>query len=128
MMTSSEFEQKVMKELRKIPDARIHFQRNSATGGDADMTLFLTGDDPVVMDRTARQVLNEMRTLPTLRDPRINGDLQQPEIVIRPRLDLAARSASRWRASARPSASQRWETSRRTSPNSPWPTGRSRSA
>jgi multidrug efflux pump subunit AcrB len=28
--------------------------------------------------------------LPELRDPRINGDLQRPEILIRPRLDLAA--------------------------------------
>jgi hydrophobe/amphiphile efflux-1 (HAE1) family protein len=88
--TSSEFEDKVMTELRRIPDARIHFQRQSASGGDADMTLFLTGDDPVLLDHTAGQVLNEMRTLHTLRDPRINGDPQQPEIVIRPRLDLAA--------------------------------------
>jgi hydrophobe/amphiphile efflux-1 (HAE1) family protein len=88
--TSSEFEDKVMRELRRIPDARIHFQRNSASGGDADLSLFLTGEDPVLMDRTAGQVLNEMRTLPTLRDPRISADLQQPEIVIRPRLDLAA--------------------------------------
>jgi hydrophobe/amphiphile efflux-1 (HAE1) family protein len=88
--TSSEFEDKVMKELRRIPDARIHFQRNSASGGDADLSLFLTGEDPVLMDHTAGQVLNQMRTLPTLRDPRINADLQQPEIVIRPRLDLAA--------------------------------------
>ncbi len=88
--TSSQFEDKVMKELRLIPDARIHFQVNSASGGDADLTLFLTGEDLVLMDRTAGQVLTEMRTLPMLRDPRINGDLQQPEIVIRPRLDLAA--------------------------------------
>jgi multidrug efflux pump subunit AcrB len=88
--TSSEFEKKVMDELRRIPDARIHFQVQSASGGDADLTLYLTGDDPVLLDRSAGQVLNEMRTLTTLRDPRINGDLQQPEIVIRPRLDLAA--------------------------------------
>ena len=29
-------------------------------------------------------------TLPILRDARINGDMQRPEIVIRPHLDLAA--------------------------------------
>ncbi len=88
--TSSEFQDKVMRELRLIPDAHIHFQRNSASGGDADLTLFLTGEDPVLMDATAGKVLSEMRTVPTLRDPRINADLQQPEIVIRPRLDLAS--------------------------------------
>ena len=89
-VTSSEIEDRMMTELRRIPDARIHFQRQSASGGNADMTLFLTGDGPVLLDHTAGQVLNEMRTLHTLRDPRINGDPQQPEIVIRPRLDLAA--------------------------------------
>ena len=88
--TSAEFEKKVMKELRLIPDARIHFQVQSASGGDADLTLYLTGDDPALLDRSAGQLLNDMRTLHTLRDPRINGDLQQPEILIRPRLDLAA--------------------------------------
>ena len=31
-----------------------------------------------------------MRRLPELRAPRINGDLQRPEITIKPRLDLAA--------------------------------------
>ena len=31
-----------------------------------------------------------MQTLPQLREARINGDLQRPEIVIQPRLDLAA--------------------------------------
>ena len=43
-----------------------------------------------LVDRTARQVVDEMRALRMLREPRINGDLPRPEIVIRPRLDLAA--------------------------------------
>jgi multidrug efflux pump subunit AcrB len=66
------------------------FQKQSGSGGSRDLTIFLTGDDPTLVERTAQQALNEMRTLPQLTDPRINGDLQRPEIVIRPRLDLAA--------------------------------------
>ncbi len=31
-----------------------------------------------------------MRRLPEIRAPRINGELQRPEITIKPRLDLAA--------------------------------------
>lgn len=88
-VTTKEFEQRVIKELRSIPDARISFQ-NQNVGGGRDVTIYLTGDDRALVERTAEKVVAEMRTAPGLVDPRINGDLQRPEIVIRPRLDLAA--------------------------------------
>src|SRR6202012_1119489 len=37
-----------------------------------------------------RQMLSEMRGLKEIRSPRINGDMPRPEIVVHPRLDLAA--------------------------------------
>jgi multidrug efflux pump subunit AcrB len=89
-LTSPEFEQDVMKELRRIPDARISFQNQNGAGGDADLQLYLTGDDPAQLDRVSQQVLHEMRGLSILRDPRISGDMPQPEVLIKPRLDLAA--------------------------------------
>ncbi|HTY49146.1 MAG TPA: efflux RND transporter permease subunit [Steroidobacteraceae bacterium] len=89
-LTSPQFEDEMMKQLRQIPDARISFQKQNGAGGDADLEIFLTGDDPELLQQTAQRVLTEMRTLPSLRDPRINGEMQQPEIIIRPRLDLAA--------------------------------------
>src|SRR4029453_779240 len=90
-VTQQQFEDRVIKELRRIPDARINFQKTSGGGGyGRDITIYLTGDDPALVDRTARQVVEEMRTLKELRDPRINGDLPRPEVIIRPRLDLAA--------------------------------------
>ena len=52
--------------------------------------MFITGEDSDLVQRTADTLVEQMRTLPELRDPRINGDLPRPEIVIRPRLDLAA--------------------------------------
>ncbi len=55
-----------------------------------DLTFYLTGDDPPLVEATAAKVISEMQTLPQLREPRINGDLQRPEIVIHPRFDLAA--------------------------------------
>jgi hydrophobe/amphiphile efflux-1 (HAE1) family protein len=84
------FEKDVMRTLRRIPDARMSFQKQSGSGGSRDLTIFLTGDDSALVERTAQQALNQMRTLPELTEPRINGDLQRPEIVIKPRLDLAA--------------------------------------
>ncbi|HSY07506.1 MAG TPA: efflux RND transporter permease subunit [Steroidobacteraceae bacterium] len=90
-LTQRQFESKVITELRTIADARIDFQNNGAGGGGGrDIGLYLTGDDGPLVQRTAQQIITEMRTLHSLRDPRINGDLPRPEIVIRPRLDLAA--------------------------------------
>ena len=89
-ITQQEWEDRVLKELRRIPDARINFQKQSGGGYGRDITIYLTGDDPALVDRTARKVVEEMRTLKELREPRINGDLPRPEIIIRPRLDLAA--------------------------------------
>jgi hydrophobe/amphiphile efflux-1 (HAE1) family protein len=89
-VTQKQWEDKVITELRRIPDARINFQHGGGGGYGRDITIYLTGDDPALVDRTARQVVEEMRTLKELREPRINGDLPRPEIIIRPRLDLAA--------------------------------------
>ena len=88
-VTQRDWERRVLRELRQIPDARINFQSN-ASGMGRDITIFLTGDDSALVERTAHQLVDQMRTVPGLREPRINGDLQRPEIVIKPRLDLAA--------------------------------------
>ena len=87
--TQQEWERRVLVELKTIPDARIHFEKQSGSGG-RDLTLYVVGDQPDVVQSSARKVVAEMRQMPILRDPRINGDMQRPEIVIRPHLDLAA--------------------------------------
>jgi multidrug efflux pump subunit AcrB len=89
-ITQKEWEDRVIQELKTIPDAQVHFQKNG-NGLGRDITLYITGDDPPAVESTAQKVVDEMRTLPTLRGARINGDIQRPEILIKPRLDLAAR-------------------------------------
>ena len=88
-LSQKQFEALVTKELRVIPDARVTFQSQS-DGGGRDLTLFVVGSDPELVDRTARTAIEQMRTLKELRDPRINGDMARPELVIHPRLDVAA--------------------------------------
>ncbi len=88
-LTQSEWEAQLIRKLRAVPDARISFQ-SQHSGLGRDITLYLTGEDSAAVQRTAEQLIDEMRQLPELRDPRIDGDLPRPEIVIRPRLDLAA--------------------------------------
>jgi len=50
----------------------------------------LGGDDPVLLYDTARKIVGEMERLPELVAPRVDGDLQRPEITITPHFDLAA--------------------------------------
>jgi multidrug efflux pump subunit AcrB len=88
-VTQKEWELRTLRELKTIPDARINFQKQSGALG-RDIAIYITGDVPDLVQSTAERLVAEMRELPILRDPRINGDMQRPEIVIRPHLDLAA--------------------------------------
>ena len=56
----------------------------------ATSCCYLGGDDPVKLVATANQIAKEMATIPGLRAPRVGGDLVRPEILIKPRFDLAA--------------------------------------
>jgi hydrophobe/amphiphile efflux-1 (HAE1) family protein len=87
-VTQKEWELRVLNDLQTIPDAQIHFNKNSGNG--RDVNIYITGDDPPLVQKTAEQVVEEMRAMPELRNARINGDMQRPEILIKPRFDLAA--------------------------------------
>jgi multidrug efflux pump subunit AcrB len=87
--TSVEFERDVATELAKIADARVNFQSQSG-GFGRDLTIMLAGDDPVKLQQSATALVEQMRKSPLIRDPRIDGDIQRPELIIRPRLDIAA--------------------------------------
>lgn len=88
-MSTKDFEQMMAPKFEAIPDARINFQSQNG-GFGRDITLILAGDDPALLDTTARKVIEELKGIKGLRDPRINGDLRRPEIIIRPNFDLAA--------------------------------------
>jgi len=88
---SIDFERSLAPELAKIPDARVSFRSNNGWGGSGrDLTVTLGGDDPALLTATAVKIVEQMGKLPSLVAPRITGDLKRPEIVISPRMDLAA--------------------------------------
>ncbi|WP_295494741.1 efflux RND transporter permease subunit [Sphingorhabdus sp. EL138] len=92
--TSQKFEEDLTPLLTKIADARVTFQVNGP-GGDGggsgrDVSVMLSGSDPEMLDRTAATLVEQMKTLPELRAPRISADLQRPELIIKPRNDLAS--------------------------------------
>jgi multidrug efflux pump subunit AcrB len=86
---STEFERAVTPLLQQIPDARINFESQGGNGG-RDIQIQLASDDPVQLNAGAMKVVEEMKRLPGIRGPRIEGGLARPEITITPRLDLAA--------------------------------------
>lgn len=88
-LSQQDWEDSVRPELAAIPDARVSFASNNGFG-DRDYTIYLTGDDPVLLDAHARKIIEDLRSVKALREPRIKGDMPRPELVIRPRLDLAA--------------------------------------
>ncbi|HET9810661.1 MAG TPA: efflux RND transporter permease subunit [Sphingomicrobium sp.] len=87
-VTSTQFERGLAPKLAAIADAQVTFM--SQNGGGRDMTLYLGSDNPVLLNDTANKIVDEMATLPELRAPRVQGDLIRPEVVIKPRFDLAA--------------------------------------
>jgi multidrug efflux pump subunit AcrB len=89
-LAQPEWERKMKPLLRQIPDARISFQGFSPGGGGRPVTLYVTGDDPVRVEATALRLIEEMKGLKELSDPRISGDYKRPEIVVRPEGDVAA--------------------------------------
>ncbi|WP_439545153.1 efflux RND transporter permease subunit [Sandarakinorhabdus sp.] len=90
-MHRTEWERSIAPQLSAIPDARVGFATQNGPGpGGRDISITLTGTDPVLLEQTARKVVDEMRSVKEIRQPRIEGDLNRPEITIKPRLDLAA--------------------------------------
>ena len=89
---SQTFEEDLTPMLTKIADARVTFQANGPGGGGSgrDVSVMLSGSDPQKLDDTAAILVEQMKTLPALRAPRIAADLQRPELLIKPRTDLAA--------------------------------------
>lgn len=89
-LSSVEWERKIAPQFQTIADARVNFQSQSGGGFGRDVIMMFGSDDPVLLERTSNQLVKEMSALKELRDPRVQGDMQRPEIIIKPRLDLAA--------------------------------------
>ena len=87
-LTQNEFEAKVTPLLQQIPGARVSFAR--AGGGGAQASVTLVSDDPVALRKAATMVEREMRQVSGLADVASTAALLRPEIIIKPKRDIAA--------------------------------------
>nr|WP_310522211.1 efflux RND transporter permease subunit [Polymorphobacter sp.] len=89
-VTSVEFERDMAPRLQAIPDARVNFQSQSGGFNGRDLSVVLAGSDPVLLESSALKVVDELRGLKEVRQPRIEGDVRRPEITVTPRFAVAA--------------------------------------
>ncbi|MET0138098.1 MAG: efflux RND transporter permease subunit, partial [Sphingobium sp.] len=91
-ITSQEFERSRAPVLLRVPDAQIAFTSMHNAGGGTTRPIGVTlgGDDPELLQATVGRLANEMRGVREIVAPRIEGNLQRPEIILKPRFDLAA--------------------------------------
>jgi HAE1 family hydrophobic/amphiphilic exporter-1 len=86
-MSTDAFKRSIAGMLRSIPDVRISTQGDF---GRAGVELVLTGDDSLKLETAQLRLQRDMRTLPSLIEPRPAPPPASPELIIRPRPDAAA--------------------------------------
>lgn len=88
--SSVDWERGLQPKMAAIPDARVSFQSQAGGFSGRDISFIIGGDDPVALEKHALKIVKEMSALKELRAVRIEGDIPRPEIIINPRMDLAA--------------------------------------
>jgi multidrug efflux pump subunit AcrB len=94
LKTNQEFSRDMTPRFQQIPDARITFQAMGPGGGGPGsgrpISIMLSGSDPDVLANTAATLVEQMKGLKEVVAPRVSGDMRRPEVIVKPRLDLAA--------------------------------------
>ncbi|MFC4253789.1 AcrB/AcrD/AcrF family protein [Altererythrobacter xixiisoli] len=89
--TSLDFERDLTPVLQAVPDARINFQSQNGGGGSGRaISVMLSSSSTESLDAAAAQLVEQMKGVPGVVGPRIEADLRRPEIIVKPRLDLAS--------------------------------------
>ena len=91
--TSQEMEAEVTPLLQAIPDARVAFTNlrdGNGSGTGRPISIMLSGSDPAVLEHAAAVLVEQMKGVKQVVAPRISADMRRPEVIIKPRLDLAA--------------------------------------
>jgi HAE1 family hydrophobic/amphiphilic exporter-1 len=87
-VSQREFEQMVLPDLTAIPDVRLSFAN---TSGAKDVSITLVSDDKEQLAIAASALEQEMRSLRELSSVVSTAGTNQPELIIIPDLDAAAR-------------------------------------
>lgn len=87
-LTQSDFEAAITPLLQQVPGARVSLARQGGGGGQTAVTL--VAEDPVALRKASWAIEQQMRQAPGLADVASSVALLRPEIIIRPKKDIAA--------------------------------------
>ena len=92
--TSLEYEREMAPVLQSVPDVRANFVANNggppSGGSGRAISIMLAGSNPELLQKTAQTLVSQMSGVKLVVAPRISADLRRPEVIIKPRFDLAA--------------------------------------
>jgi hydrophobic/amphiphilic exporter-1 (mainly G- bacteria), HAE1 family len=90
-MSTEELKQHIRPQLKQIPDVRVTALMTGGGPGGSDVNILLTSDDAAALEETQRKLLNEMKELDEIQNPRLSPEPPGPELIIRPRAEEASR-------------------------------------
>jgi len=90
-MSTEQLKQHIRPQLRQIPDIRVTALMTGGGPGGSDVNILLTSEDAAALDKVHLDLLNEMKDLPQIQNPRLSPEPPGPELIIRPRAGEAAR-------------------------------------
>ncbi len=93
-ISSQELQRELTPLLQTVPDARVSFQDLTGPGGGGGtgrpISIMLSGSNSELLEQSANSLVEQMRDVKGLVAPRVAADMRRPEVIIKPRLDLAA--------------------------------------
>jgi HAE1 family hydrophobic/amphiphilic exporter-1 len=87
--TTAQMKQLMRDRLREIPDARVTYQADN--GGGADVEVILTSQNGAQLARAQGALLQQMRGINVIGDPRPAPPAASAELIVRPKTAEAAR-------------------------------------
>ncbi|MBF0827971.1 efflux RND transporter permease subunit [Muribacter muris] len=88
-ISQKEFEDKLREALKQFADVRITFRNEMAA---RDVSILLTGNDPVKLQQTANGLKQQMQSLSSVENVQINAPLMKIEVQVKLRADEAAKA------------------------------------
>jgi HAE1 family hydrophobic/amphiphilic exporter-1 len=90
-MKTEELKQYIRPQLKQIPDIRVTALMTGGGPGGSDVNINLTSNDPEALEKAQMSLLNEMKEIDVIQNPRLSPEPPGPELIIRPRVEEAAR-------------------------------------
>ncbi|MEQ1780106.1 MAG: efflux RND transporter permease subunit [Hyphomonadaceae bacterium] len=90
-LSTEKLKQLIRPQLKQIPDIRVTALMSGGGPTGSDVNILLTSEDGAALDKVQLDLLNEMKDLPQIQNPRLSPEPPGPELIIRPRTEEAAR-------------------------------------